>query len=90
MNEYVGCKIERTNKYLEITQPVKMQRLIDKFGYDGTKALSTSVVPGSVLARDAINSPKANAEETKKFPSFIGILLHVIRHLRHNCINPTR
>ena len=28
MNEYVGCKIKLANKYLKITQPVKMQRFI--------------------------------------------------------------
>ena len=38
----------------------------------------------------AIDSPKANAKETKKFPSVIGMLLHVVRHLRHDCINLTK
>ena len=41
MKEYVGCKIERTNEYLKMTQLVKVQRLIDEFGYNGSKSLST-------------------------------------------------
>ena len=73
-----------------VTQPVKMQQLIDEFGYDGTKVLSTQVKTGSVLAQIAIDSPESNTEETKKFPNAIGILLHVVRHLRHDCIYPTR
>ena len=40
MNEYVGCKIERTNQYMKVTQPVKVQRLIDEFGYDGTSRVA--------------------------------------------------
>ena len=31
MNEYVGCSIERNDSYLKLTQPVKIQRLIDEF-----------------------------------------------------------
>ena len=69
MDEYVGCKIKCTDKYLNVTQPVKMQQLIDEFGYDGSKLLSTLFKPGSVLAKDVIDSPDANAKETKKFPS---------------------
>ena len=90
MDEYVGCSIERTDTYLKLTQPVKIQRLIDEFGYDGSKALSTPVKPGSVLAFRAIDSPKSNAEDTKKLPSVIGMMLHVVRHSRPDCMNPTR
>ena len=90
MNEYIGCKIERTDQYMKVTQPVKVQSLIDEFGYDGTKALSTPVKPGCVLAQIAVDSPDANAKDTKKFPSVIGMLLHVVKHSQHDCINPMR
>ena len=43
MEEYVGCKIECTEEYLKMTQPVNVQRLIEEFGYNGSKSLSTPV-----------------------------------------------
>ena len=90
MTEYVGCSIEWNDKYLKMTQPVKIQRLIDEFGYDGSKALSTPVRPGSVLAFKAIDSPKSNAKDTKKLPSVVGMFLHIIRHSRPDLMNPIR
>ena len=73
-----------------MTQPVKIQPLIDELGYDGSKALSTPVKSGSVLAFKAIDSPKSNIQDTKKLPSFVGMLLHVVRHSRPDLMNPVR
>ena len=90
MDEYVGCSIERNESYLKMTQPVKIQRLRDEFGYDGSKGLLTPVKPGSVLVNKAIDSPKSNPQDTKKFPSVVGMLLHMIRHSRPDLMNPVR
>ena len=34
LHEYVGCKIDRTKEYIKLTQPVKIDRFRDEFGYD--------------------------------------------------------
>ena len=90
MNKYIGCKIKRTKEYLKMTKPLKVQRLIDEFEYDGRKSLSTLVKPGSVLAFDALESPQANEKDSVKFQSVTGMLLHMVRHLRYDFINQTR
>ena len=38
-DKYVGCKLTQTKEYLKLTQPVKIRRLIDTFGYSGKKSL---------------------------------------------------
>ena len=72
MDEYVGCSIERNVSYLKMTQPVKIQRLKDEFGYDGSKALSTPVKPASVLANKAINSPKRTPKTQRNSQVLLG------------------
>ena len=87
---YIWCRIKQTKGYVKKTQPVKIQWLINEFGQDGSKLLSTPVKTGSVLVEEALNSPQVNEKDSTKLPSMIGVLLHMGRHSRHNCINPTR
>jgi hypothetical protein len=90
MNEYVGCKIERTKDYIRLTQPVKVQRLIDEFNYTGEKARLTPAKPGSVLTVDALNDEEISDAEQKRFRSITGMLNHMVRWSRLDCQNATR
>ena len=53
LKEYVGCKVERTERFIRFTQPVKIQRFIDEFHCHeedgGDKQPSTPAPPGNVL-----------------------------------------
>ena len=55
MEEYVGCKVKRTDKYIKLTQPVKTQQFNESFGYNGgdNRPPETPAKPGSVLAINA-------------------------------------
>ena len=87
-DEYVGCKLTQTKEYLKLTQPVKIRRLIDEFGYSGKKSLQTPVQPKSNLAFEAKDNPQAKETNAKKYASVIEMLLHVARNSRPDCINP--
>ena len=43
-----------------------------------------------MLAFKAIDSPKSNAKDTKKLPSVVGMMLHLVRHSRPDLMNPVR
>ena len=87
-DKYVSCKLTQTKEYLKLTQPVKIRRLIDEFGYSGKKSLQTPVKPKSNLAFEAKDSLQANETEAKKYASVIGMLLHGAQNSRPDCINP--
>jgi hypothetical protein len=90
MKEYVGCKVERTKDYIRLTQPVKVQRLIDEFDYNGEKARLTPAKPGSVLAVDAIDDEEVTEAEQTRFRSITGMLNHMVRWTRLDCQNACR
>ena len=90
MTEYVGCKVERTFEQIRLTQPVKIKRLMDEFGYDGKVKPNTPAKPGSVLSVDSIGSESVSPEEATKFKSVIGMTNHMVRWSRVDCQNPNR
>ena len=53
LKEYVGCKVNQTEDWIQFTQPMKVQRFVDKFKCRGTatgdKAPVIPAEPGSVL-----------------------------------------
>ena len=81
---FVGCKLTLCPKktYIKLTQPVKIQRLIDEFRYTGKNELRTPVKPGSVLASEAENSLFASKEDQAKFAMITGMMLHVCQNSR--------
>jgi hypothetical protein len=66
MKEYVGCRIERTKDYIRLTQPVKVQRLIDEFNYTREKARLTPARPGSVFTVDVYSMMKEYLKGSRK------------------------
>jgi hypothetical protein len=53
LNEYVGCKIDRTHERIKVTQPVLIQSLIDEFDTDPKAHPSTPAEPGQVLVKSS-------------------------------------
>ena len=51
LTEFVGCKLDRTNDSLRITQLVLMQSFIDEFALPEGSAAATPAEPGSVLMK---------------------------------------
>jgi hypothetical protein len=56
MKEYVGCRVKRNreNGWICLTQPVKIQKFVDKYGIDiiSNRVPSTPAEPGSVLKKE--------------------------------------
>ena len=89
VTEYVGCKVDRDKKGFKLTQPVKIKKLIDKFGYGKRKGKppNTPAVPNSVLANEAMGDKEASEKEKAKFGSVTGMLIHLVRYSRPDVIN---
>ena len=92
LHEYVGCKIDRTKEYIKLTQPVKIGRFRDEFGYDGggNKKPNTPAKPGSVLALEAKDGEPATAEEHARYRSVAGITNHMAQWTRIDVQNAQR
>jgi hypothetical protein len=54
LTEYIGCKVDRGDGYLRLTQPVLLQSFEDEFDIPAMKTPNTPAVPGQVL-RAAVN-----------------------------------
>ena len=89
MIDYLGCLVERNSRQIRLTQPVKIQRLQDNFGFNGSQALTTTVKLGSVLAKNAIDSPPISSSDAAKYRTITGILLHMVKCSRLNYQNAT-
>ena len=48
LNEYAGCKIERTSESMKFTQPVLLQSFKDEFAFPNY-TFNTSAIQGQVL-----------------------------------------
>ena len=47
--EYIGCKIERGEDWMKLTQPVLLQSFKDEFNLPDVKTPNTPAAPGKVL-----------------------------------------
>jgi hypothetical protein len=88
MKEYVGCKIDRTEDQMKLTQPVIIQSLEDEFDikkYD----YKMPAAPGTTIPP----CPKGlQVDYTKQtlFRRVVGKLLHVVQWTRLEIGNSTR
>ena len=97
LEEYVGCKVERTSEMIRLTQPVKVQRFQDEFGCKGDngpshRAPTTPAEPGSVLEydKDKDKEQALSPPEQSQYRSGVGILLHMMRWSRPDVLNRVR
>jgi hypothetical protein len=65
LTEYVGCKIERTSRYVQFTEPVLLQSYADNFGLDKDRPTRAPAEAGKVLMKCAEGTEFSSAEQTK-------------------------
>ena len=90
MKEYIGCKIDRTEDSIKITQPVLMQSYTDEFDLSDIRAPATPVEPGLVQLQKQEGETPLDAAEQKIYRSGVGKLLHMMKKSRPDILNPVR
>jgi hypothetical protein len=96
MNEYVGCRVERDREagWMQLTQPVKIQKFVDEYGIDIilNRIPSTPAEPGSVLKKDGIDEDDLPLplEEQFRYRSATAVLLHAMQWSRPEVMNAVR
>ena len=94
LKKYVGCKVDRTEQIIRFTQPMKIQRFVDKFGCKGAdtgdKAPTTPAPPGTMLeVNKDLEEPLLGKKKTQ-YRSGVGILLCMVRYSRPDTLNRVR
>jgi hypothetical protein len=90
LTEYIGCKVDRGDRYLRLTQPVLLQSFEDEFDIPDMKELNTPVVPGQVLHSAVSKTALMNAQMQSKYRSGTGKLLHLMKWSRPDILNSMR
>ena len=88
--EYVGCKIERSNESLKMTQPVLIQSFRDEFEIENLDTYETPGAPGKVLTPVENDGEAVDANTQTKYRSGVGKLLHLMRWSRPEVYNSVR
>ena len=86
LTEFVGCKLDRTNDSLQITQPVLMQSFTDKFVLLEGSATAMPAEPGLVLMKARADEAVDTKTQTM-FRSGVGKLIHMMKWLRPDVLN---
>ena len=90
LNEYVGCKIERTEDAIKLTQPVLIQSFKDEFEVPKSMSgVDTPATAGQVLHRGTEDTNVDPAMQTK-YRSGVGKLIHLMRWSRVEIANSVR
>jgi hypothetical protein len=89
LTEYIGCKIERGEGWMKLTQPVLLQSFEDEFNLPDTKTPNTPAAPGEVL-RSGTATSLMNKEMQMKYRSGTGKLLHLMKWSRPDILNSVR
>ena len=87
-NEYIGCKVEKGEDYLKLTQPVLYQSLEDEFNLPERK-VTTPALAGAILMSCAEDQTVA-AKLHRYFRSGVGKLIHVAQWTKPECSNAVR
>ena len=89
IDEYVGCKIDKSESGIRFTQPVMLQSFEDEFNLENVRETVTPADPGSTLPKvddDTDVDPKLQTY----FRSGVGKLLHMMRWSRPDVYNAVR
>ena len=101
MNEYVGCKIDKSEGSIgsfepeggigsiKFTQPVMLQSFKDEFDLENQRETITPAEPGSTLPK-VPEDANLNDREQTYFRSGVGKLLHMMRWSRPEVYNAVR
>ena len=96
MHGHVGFRVERNREegWTRLTQPVKIQKFVDKYNIDikSNRITSTSAEPGSVLIKEGIDDDDnlLSPEEESRCRSETTVLLHLMRWSRTEVMNAVR
>lgn len=90
MNEYVGCKVDRSDGSFKLTQPVMIQSFGDEFEIGDVRATETPGAPGTILMPVDDDSAAVDEKWQTKFRSGLGKLLHMMRWSRPEIYNSVR
>jgi len=89
MEEYVGCKINKSEGSIKFTQPVMLQSFKDDFDLENQREAITPAEPGSTLPKVPEDAKLDEMEQTY-FGSGVGKLLHMMRWSRPEVYNAVR
>ena len=89
LKEYIGCKVDRGDGVMKLTQPVLLQSFEDEFDLPDAKPPNTPAVPGQVL-RSGTETSMLNDEMQSKYRSGTGKLLHMMKWSRPDVRNSVR
>jgi hypothetical protein len=89
LTEYIGCKIDRDEGFMKLTQPVLLQSFEDEFDLPEIKTPTTPATPGEVL-RASNESSLLNDTMQSKYRSGTGKLLHLMKWSRPDILNSVR
>ena len=84
--EFVGCKLDRTDDSLQITQPVLMQSFVDEFALPEGSAAAKPAEPGSVLMK-ARAYEAVDAQTQTLYRSGVRKLIHIMKWSRPDVLN---
>ena len=80
LKEYIGCKLDRTNDSIKITQPVLMQSYTDEFDLsDERKAPVTPAEPLVLMLKKQEGEKPLGPDKQKTYWSGVGKLLHMMK-----------
>jgi len=89
LTEFVGCKLDRSDGVLRITQPVLVQSFVDEFELPEGPAPVTPAEPGSVLMK-AREDEAVDAKTQSVYRSGVGKLIHMMKWSRPDVLNAVR
>jgi hypothetical protein len=90
LKEYIGCKVDRGDGFLKLTQPVLLQSFEDEFDIPAMKKPNTPAIPGNVLRAGSSESSHMDAQMQSKYRSGTGKLLHMMKWSRPDILNSVR
>ena len=89
IDEYVGCKIDKSESGTRFTQPVMLQSFEDEFNLENVRETVTPADPGSTLPK-VDEDTDVDARLQTYYRSGVGKLLHMMRWSRPDVYNAVR
>ena len=92
IEDFIGCRIEKENKSILLSQPDLIKKMMKKFG-DKTRNMKEYETPapsGTHIIRCRDDEAKLSEEEQAEFRSGVGSLLYLLKHSRPDLSNSVR
>ncbi len=89
VDEYVGCKVDRAEGTIKMTQPVLLQSYQDEFDTKGGETPQTPAAPGTTLKAGTPEECLSRKDQSV-YRKGVGKLLHMTRWTRPDAFNAVR